>query len=138
MLCVQDLLSFEYSPRFLSIESTKLAWADLIREFDALERLGYTRFQVVDQGKHEGGTFQTRTGEQLQYTFEDGAAGPFGEYLEGEWLTRQQALRQYRRIFFLYRMIGDNTPLRKLLKDIPLLRRVLNLVSWYDTHAMKH
>jgi FkbM family methyltransferase len=138
MLCVYDLISFGTSPPFLSIESTKLSWADLIAEFDALERLGYTAFQVVGQGKHDGGLFRTRTGEPLQYTFEDGAAGRFGEYLDGQWLTREQALRRYERIFFLYRTIGDNTPLRKLLRNIPLLRHVLGLVSWYDTHAMKN
>ncbi len=34
-----------------------------------------------------------------------------------------------------YILFGDAGILRKFISKIPLLRRVLNKVGWYDTHA---
>lgn len=137
MMCVRALATVRDRPRFVSIESSKTSWAQLQDEFDTLERLGYSRFQVINQKSHPAGTFTARDGRTVQHRFEDGASGRFGEALTGPWLTRQQAERKYARIFFLYRLLGDNTPMQRLLARVPLLRKVLGIVGWYDTHAMR-
>jgi FkbM family methyltransferase len=139
MLCLRALEHLETAarPKFVSIESTKTSWRDLLGEFDALERLGYTHYQVVNQRKHPRGTFRTVTNGVIDYEFGGDASGPFGADLAGPWLTRRQALKKYIPIFLLYKTIGDSTFLRKILRKVPKLRKVPGWVSWYDTHAMR-
>lgn len=136
MSCVTALFQTACRPKYISIESTKTSWTALRNEFDTLEKLGYTRFQVIDQKFHNGGAFTDRNGNAVHHEFEQDASGPFGESLGGVWLTKQQALRRYLRIFLLYKTVGDNKLLAKVLWRIPVARRILKLVSWYDTHAM--
>ncbi len=135
MACLTGLRAATDRPAYVSIESNKTDWNALIAEFDLLEELGYTRFQVLNQKRHAPGTFRRLDGAPLHYRFEDAASGPFGNLLEGPWLTRDQALAKYRTIFMRYRLMGDNTRLEKVLRRIPVVRRVLGLVGWYDTHA---
>jgi len=139
LLCVRALECVDATarPMFVSIESTKTSWRALLKEFDAFERLGYTRFQIVDQRRHSRGSFRTLNQDAIDYQFEAHASGPFGADLVGPWLTRRQALTRYMRIFVLYKTIGDNTLLRKALRRVPKTRTILGRVSWYDTHAMK-
>lgn len=137
MLCIRALDGMNCRPKYISIESTKTSWLGLLKEFAALESLGYTRFKVVDQRRHGSGIFIGRNGEPVSYIFEKGASGPFGEDLQGRWLTKQEALRRYLPIFVLYRTIGDNTILSKILGHIPVLKRALSAVGWFDTHAMR-
>jgi FkbM family methyltransferase len=137
MLCVDALFEIECRPKYLSIESTKTSWMGLLNEFNSLERLGFTRFKVIDQQCHKDGYFKDRNGNAIDYVFEQGASGPFGESLDGTWLTKNQAIRRYIPIFLLYKTIGDNKPLRKILRRIPKGHRILRRPSWYDTHAMR-
>ncbi len=137
MLCVNALLENECRPKYLSIESTKTSWTQLLSEFDTLERLGVTRFKVVNQRVHKGGEFKTKNGNLIRYVFEKEASGPFGELLDGPWLTKRQAIRRYIPIFFLYMAFGDNSFLSKTLGRMRLVRKLLGLVGWYDTHAMR-
>jgi FkbM family methyltransferase len=137
MLCVKSLEDINCRPKYISIESSKTSWSDLLAEFDTFERLGYAKFKVIDQNAHKNGKFKGCHGQLIRYAFEDGSTGPFGHFLDGIWLSKKQAIRKYMPIFFLYKTIGDNTLLSKLLIRIPKVRRVLNLVSWYDTHAMR-
>jgi FkbM family methyltransferase len=137
MLCVRALMGTSCRPKYISIESTKTSWLGLLQEFAALESLGYFRFKVVDQRRHKNGEFKGRNGQFVSHAFEKGASGPFGDNLDGPWLTKKQAIRRYVPIFILYKTIGDNTLLSKILSRIPGLRQVLQAVSWFDTHAMR-
>jgi len=139
MCCVRALEHVDPAarPKFISVESNKTSWRELREEFDAFERLGYDRYQVVDQRGHPSGRYRTLDRGVIDYTFESGASGPFGTDLPGPWLTRRQALRRYIPIFVLYRTIGDTTFMAKVLRRIPVLRRCLGWVGWYDTHAMR-
>ena len=137
MLCVDGLRGLEGRPRYISLESSKTSWSALLREFDSLERLGYTKFAVIDQRSHQTRDFRHRNGHMIHYAFEGGSTGPFGEHLDCQWLSRNEAIRRYVWIFVLYKTLGDNTFLSKLISRIPLVRRLLALVSWYDTHAMR-
>lgn len=139
MLCVHALESLNPAarPRFISLESDKNSWRDLRNEFDALERLGYSRYQVVNQKKHRDGRFLTLDKGVIDYKFDSGATGPFGTYLLKRWLTKRQALMKYIPIFVLYMTIGDNSLGWRTLRRVPVLRKSLHLVSWYDTHATR-
>lgn len=140
MVCVNALSLTSCRPQYISIESSKTSWRDLMEELNALERLGYRKFKVVDQGAHKRGRFRTRLDSQVSYSFEVGSSGPFGEDLDGEWLSKRRAIIRYIPIFILYKTMGDNTFLRRharVVKKIPLLRTALARVSWYDTHAMR-
>jgi FkbM family methyltransferase len=140
MLCLKALEDVKCYPKYISIESTKTSWLDLLTEFDTFERLRYTKFKVIDQKTHKNRKFRDRHGELVSYAFEFGATGPFGQDLDGIWLSKKQAIRKYIPIFLLYKTVGDNTLMRKpykILSDAPLVRRVLRKVSWYDTHAMR-
>ena len=137
MLCVNALKGTACRPKYISFESTKTSWRDLLEELHTMEALGYTRFKVVNQRKHESGRFKTRTGGWMDHSFEQGSTGAFGEDLKGRWLTKNQTILRYVPIFLVYITIGDNTLLRKCLRRIPGVRRVFNLVGWYDTHAMR-
>ncbi|MCX6484807.1 MAG: FkbM family methyltransferase [Mycobacterium sp.] len=144
MLCVNALKALECRPKYISLESSRKSWSDLMEEFDALENLGYTKFKVVRQVSHKGGYFTGRDGRKVPYTFDIGASGPFGEDLGGRWLTRKQAMRRYMRIFFLYKTIGDNTFISRLFSHLPIVGKngpvvggILPIIAgWYDTHAM--
>jgi len=137
MLCVDALQDLECRPKYISIESSKTSWSDLLNEFNALEKLGYTRFAVVDQKAHKSGEFRNRSGQLISYSFVEGASGPFGEQINAVWLTKKQAICRYLPIFFLYKTIGDNTFLPKILRRLPIIRRILEFETWYDTHAMR-
>jgi len=145
MMCVNALKTMECRPKYISLESSRRSWSDLMDEFDALEALGYTRFKVVRQVSHKGGQFTGRNGGKVPHTFVNGASGPFGDDLDGPWLTRKQATRRYRRIFFLYNTIGDGTFISRLFSNLPIVGKdgpiaggVLPIIAgWYDTHAMR-
>ena len=140
MLCVTALKSADCRPTYLSVASSKTSWRDLLKEFDALESLGYTKFKVVNQGTHKSGQFTARNGRQVTHAFEAGASGPFGDDLTGEWLTRNRAIMRYVPIFMMYKTMGDNTFLDRhasTVRRIPILEGLIGRVSWYDTHATR-
>jgi FkbM family methyltransferase len=138
MLCVEALNTASCRPKFISLESTKTSWSDLLKEFKTFESLGYTKFKVVREGRHKSGHFTARDGREFRYAFDIDASGPFGEDLDGPWLSRRRAILRYVPIFLLYKTIGDNTWLARHLGRIPRVGDALNvIVGWYDTHAMK-
>jgi len=137
MLCLNAIKNLNTPPTYVSIESNKTSWLDLLNEFATFERLGYKKFKVVNQRKHKNGIFKTIAGEALNYVFGKGFSGPFGENLEGQWLTKNQAIIRYIPIFLIYKTIGNNTFLSNSNGRLPFLWRLSNHLSWYDTHAMK-
>lgn len=140
MRCVNALKNMAYRPKYISLESTMTSWSDLLNEFNTLESLGYIKFKLVNQKKHPDGNFRNRNGELISHTFEEGASGPFGDSLDGVWLTKRQAIRAYVPIFIQYKTIGVHSLPSKVIKRTPvlrLLRRAFNYDSWYDTHAMR-
>jgi len=72
--------------------------------------------------------------------FEGGASGLFGADLKAEWKDVDEITKQYKLIFFLYRVFGDNSAINRCFisrlskeKFSRLIRRPLP--GWYDTHA---
>jgi FkbM family methyltransferase len=143
LLCVETLRSFDLRPTYLSIESTQEDWAALEAEFDLLEALGYDRFAVVQQATIPGTRVRTtrRDGTAFDFEFEPDASGPFGPDV-GPWLTREQALARYRRVFRAQRLLGPDSLVRRTRLGRGLRGQAARLTGrplpgWYDTHAMR-
>jgi FkbM family methyltransferase len=135
--CVKALHGLKCRPVYMSIESSKTSWSELMTELDELEELGYSKFKVVNQRKHKGGVFLSRSGSSVSHAFNEHSSGPFGEYLDGPWLSKRETILHYLPIHVVYKTIGDNTLSSRVVRRIPVVRGLLdNLVSWYDTHAM--
>ena len=137
---------FAERPQYLSVESEKVSFADLKAELDLLEQLGYSKFKVVQQATIPGTTIQTRTleGREVEYTFEAHSSGPFGEDIPQRWMTLDETIAAYRRIFTRYRYFGDNSWVSKLPPRVSRgIRTGYKIVTgyrgplpgWFDTHA---
>ena len=130
LACLEGLLGRPEVPRYVSVESERRTWAGLLREFDLFTELGYDRFKIVPQhtAHHQ---------QSADFTFRKGTSGMFGEDAPGEWMTRDQAVRAYRRIFVKYQVAGEFSPLRLNRATKPLARALSLLIGgrWYDTHA---
>jgi len=141
-VCLDALHSTAGRPQYVSLESAKADFDALIEEFDILCELGFDRFAVVQQAgisRIEGAT--RLDGTRMPYAFEADTSGPFGPDV-GPWLTRDQAISRYRRIFKLYRLLGDHSWARRTRLRRTILIRTghvlrLPLPGWYDTHAMR-
>lgn len=139
MLCLEGFRGLEV-PTFVSVESEKASGDGLVREFDVLAELGYTRFKVVAQ-QH----VQRQKPAGLDYSFERHASGQFGDAAPGAWLSRSQAISKYRRIFARYAMFGDEGLVQKAFHPFNrsgAVRKASGLLNkygagWYDTHAAR-
>jgi FkbM family methyltransferase len=140
-LCLQQLEDCDTKPLYVSIESTKYSFVGLLKEFVLFRKLGYDRFAVVDQRRHSAKEFQTLKNIPLEYVFEVDSSGSFGRQLDGIWNGSIRAILKYVPIFFLYKAIGDDTTLPKIMSRIPIAKIILKYFQkkngWYDTHA-KH
>ncbi len=140
--CFEALRGLTARPMYVSLESEKVDFEALIGEFDMLSELGYERFAVVQQADISQVDRATRIdGGSMTFKFERHTSGPFGPDV-GPWLTRDQAIARYRRIFRGYRLVGDHSWARRsrlrrtiLIRTGHVLRRPLP--GWYDTHAMR-
>jgi FkbM family methyltransferase len=164
-LCLEGLMASADRPKYVSIESTKASFDDLVAEFSLLQRLGYRKYKVVAQHRIEEQRLPktAREGQFVDHVFEEGSSGAFGRELPGEWMSLEQALKVYMRIFRKYRIVGDYGWLssfsvirealnrrrdrrdRQVASAAPrktLPRRLLRNIEarlrpgWYDTHAM--
>lgn len=163
LLCLEALLDREDRPRFVSLESNKTSFDDLVTEFCLLQRLGYRQYKVVAQHRIQEQRLPNpaREGRFVEHMFEEGSSGAFGEELPGEWLSLEQALKVHMRNFKKYRTLGDSGSVSSIVRgalssktgrlvsratalarDIlprKLLRRLKSRLEpgWYDTHAMR-
>ena len=143
-LCLKALLNCDAKPNYVSIESEKVVFRQLVEEFNLFRQLGYTKFKAVQQLSvpYQAEPNPSKEGSYVGYHFKDDSSGLFGEDLPGEWRHYNQVINEYRIIFILYKLFGDcgklnsssiGRGLRKVLSK--LLRRPIP--GWYDTHA-KH
>ncbi|MDQ4120860.1 MAG: FkbM family methyltransferase [Acidobacteriota bacterium] len=143
-ICLRSLLEFENKPDFISIRSEKFVFGRLEKEFELLERLGYDSFQAIQQDVSQmRAPANSKEGVNVVHSFEEGASGIFGKDLsEKDWKSKEQILKEYRRIFAVYWLFGDYSFLRQSERGrrfISRLERIFRrpLPGWYDTHA-KH
>lgn len=133
-LCLEALITFDESPKWISLEAERRRLSLLRAEFDLLEHLGYDSFMAVPQDIEEAPRkTKSRSGEPVLYHFDPRASGPFGDDLTGEWLSRDAVERFYRH-GFRRRQLSERL-------DRRLSGRILKALSprfehrFYDTHA---
>ena len=142
IFCLTRLLSTRCRPKYISIESEKIDFIKLIQELNLLESLGYTKFFIQQQATiyKSAVPLNSSEGTYVDQTFVKGMSGPFGSDLGSNWLSKQDAVDAYKKIFKSYKYFGDNSVLIKF----PLAKYILFTVSklvgkplpgWYDTHA---
>lgn len=146
LFVLESLHQFPDRPKYVSIESEKVEFQDLIREFDILESLGYKKFKVVQQRNIPGMNIESShlSGSNFLHTFKDFSSGPFGEEINEPWLGRGAALKKYETIFKHYKLFGDKSKyinLPRLAKGVisTLYKGATGhrgpLPGWFDTHA---
>jgi hypothetical protein len=143
LLCIRALTQVSERPKYVSLESNKTSWDELLNEFALLRGLGYRRFKVVNQLEvpTQELPLEALEGNYADYAFPLGSSGAFGDEAPGDWLSEQQAIWLYRRIFLAYRLFGDHGVFRRISWKRPVLWRLASLQrfippnAWYDTHA---
>jgi FkbM family methyltransferase len=128
LLCLKDLLSFAERPRFLSLEIDHRSL--LNKELALLRRLGYTKFQIIDQRQvpEQRPPWPAREGQFANYQLTPGMSGLFGAELPGPWLSASGV-----RLHQLKLLIHNRA--RGLCRRVPALRRLSTGGSWYDLHC---
>lgn len=132
-LVLDTLCRLPDPPEYLSMESEKVDFDELVADIDVLHRAGYRRFKVVQQATIPGTSSNG-------FRFEEHASGPFGEELGGRWLSRDETIVRYLAIYRSYRWLGDNTLIgrRGRLVTRPLERLLgVGLPGWHDLHAAR-
>jgi FkbM family methyltransferase len=161
-LCLEGLLASADRPKYVSLESSKTSFDDLVNEFCLLQKLGYRKYKIVAQHRIEEQRLPNpaREGRFIDHVFEEGSSGAFGRELPGEWMSLEQALKEYMRIFRKYRIVGDSGSLSSFMREATksqggrpiasaavVARKMLSYqflrsikarirAGWYDTHAM--
>lgn len=142
-VCLKSLISFVEKPDYISIESEKVSFLELKEEFNLLVKNGYDKFKIINQGSisKQSTPENTIEGLRIDYDFQPGSTGLFGNDLPGKWLNYYKAILKYRLIFFGYKLFGDNGIVTNryfknvILKIISIFIKQ-RIPGWYDTHAM--
>lgn len=141
-VCLKALIHFEQKPDYISIESEKVSFNKLKEEFSLFTKLGYTKYQAINQRNitRQKEPRYSEEGHYLEYQFEFDSSGLFGSDLSSEWRNHEQILKKYKRIFLLYKLIGESSKLRSFYISKILFRAIIKLLrkplsGWYDTHA---
>lgn len=137
ILCIKALRKFDNRPKFISIESAKLSWNDLLEEFKIFEELGYQKFKVINQAKISQQTcpYPAKEGKYVEHEFQYGCSGSFGEETPGKWLSKTAAINIYKRIFSFYKILGIEGIIYKYPWGKMLIEGLNLKEPWYDTHA---
>lgn len=153
---LKSLTNLNTVPEFISIESEKFNWWQLVEEFKIMQGLGYHKFKIIDQ--HfvylQKCPQPSLEGRYCNHVFQFGSSGLFGNELPGRWLDMLEALEIYKGIYRGYALNGVNGVfgrrsdlfhlLGRLQSRIARLRGFRNYINpaycfppvgWYDTHA---
>lgn len=127
-------------PPFLSMEAEKFSWRLLRDELRTLRRLGYDRFQIVNQQfiTDLAPADPPREGTSVGPAFASGSSGSFGRELPGRWMTYRQTVLRFAAIFLRYKVNGDQGLVWRLKGSslwFRASRRLLGEAAWFDTHA---
>jgi FkbM family methyltransferase len=139
--CLEVLKEFGDKPAYISIESEKVNFHELKKEFDLFEELGYDAFKLVNQSiiDRQKEPKNSQEGKSIHYSFEPGSSGLFGQDLKG-YKSRTTAIRQYWWIFLTYKIWGDHSNIRhnglvKFLRRVAIKLLNYPVPGWFDTHA---
>jgi FkbM family methyltransferase len=133
---VEQLAKLPSVPQYISVESEKQEFKKLTRDMSALRSLGYKKFKVVQQENIPGSKLISKDldGKTFSHVFAVHASGSFGDEISQPWLTYEQMLARYRKVFLFYRLFGDDSILQRL-KLARIIRRLgrragISLPGW--------
>lgn len=141
IVCLNALYNFDTKPIYVSIESEKVSFINIKKEFQIFEDLGYLDFKIVNQADVEKLNINSHKGTQgFYHKFIFGSSGAFGEDINKKWISKQKALFIYFWIFIGYKIWGDNSKVKNLyffkkLRTLISKHSNSTLPGWYDTHA---
>lgn len=136
MVALRGFIGVESRPKFVSIESDKVSFQSLRKEFETFVGLGYDRFKLVSQRDVPKQALPNPPleGTYVERTFELGASGTFGDETPGTWVSADEAIQAYRRVFLQYSLTGDDPFVRTRILRIAL-KAIGFRRNWFDTHA---
>ena len=140
---LQVLQNLSYRPKYISIESEKNNFQELVSEINQLSCLGYKKFKIVQQKNIPNTKIVSHdiSGNEFEYNFENHSSGPFGEEIRQPWISYNKAIRRYRAIYMLYMLVGDKTIFSRFGSHRNRITRAIQWIfrlpsaGWYDTHA---
>jgi FkbM family methyltransferase len=92
-VCLRDLDLRQIYPRYLSAE------AHSIDTFCHMVAMGYSEFKIVSGGRvaedYANHPIRLANGDVASFHFKSHSAGPFGEDIPGEWMTREGILEKW-------------------------------------------
>jgi FkbM family methyltransferase len=140
---LQVLQNLSCRPQYISIESEKNSFQELISEMNQLVGLGYKKFKIVQQKNIPNTQIVSHdvSGNEFEYIFENHSSGPFGEEIRQPWVSYNKAIRRYRAIYMLYMLVGDRTIFSQFGSHRNRITRAIQWslrlpsAGWYDTHA---
>ena len=145
LICVKALKQYPPPPppKYLSIEAHGYDEQETVNQLNLLRSLGYNKFKVIGQHeihKQKLPRLQTE-GQTIEHEFPFGASGLFGSELPGKWMSFDQTLNRYRKIYRQVAMLGGFTGRYRNIKNRyanAILTRLFPLSrGWYDTHATR-
>ncbi len=118
VLVAKQLSELDIKPKYVSFETSRRDYASI---FSFLFLSGYTSFQLINQQKYAGLSLENinKEGKSINYKFEFGSSGLFGEDLAVEkWINYDELLSRYTKFIDLRTLDMENLSL-----------------GWLDIHA---
>jgi FkbM family methyltransferase len=143
-LCIEALVGRPQVPDYVSIESHQHNLLETLGQLETLKAAGYKHFDIVLQNDTHKQVCPRPAleGHDINHTFPVGATGLFGRELPGPWLTFDEAVRSYRRIYRNIAVTGPHTGIfrnvNNRLAKAALVRIFPGGTGWYDTHARNY
>jgi FkbM family methyltransferase len=99
-------------PNSISMEANTTTIAAIEKEIETLGRLGYRKFQAVQQATIPGSRLRAKTlsGEAFEHIFSEDASGCFGDDLPRAWMPEAEILASYRSIVKREKIFGAGSP----------------------------
>ena len=150
-VALQGMLEVKERPQFVSVELLSVnnlkgrPDVDFLEILCLLRALGYTKFQIVDQSKHEKTVCPkpSREGEYVDFKFDGYSSGLFGKELPNNWSNIDEVAFQY----LLYSGKQQSGHLsyyqkgirRKMIDRLGhpeiVMEGTLDPYAWFDIHA---
>jgi hypothetical protein len=112
-LCLDYLKGLNERPKFLSIEDEKTDFSKLLNDLGMLRNLGYTQFRAVKQWVVGGSVSGRPVREAAHASLRSRSFGVFGPDLSGPWMSLQELIVEYKWIYEMYLIFGDNSPMSR-------------------------
>lgn len=137
MMCLKALREFNEKPKYISIEAGLNSFEETFTELSLLWDLGYREFKVVNQALNPKIRCKNPPleGAYVDYRFDGGCSGPFGEEAPGKWMSVEETFIKYRRLLTEQKYFGINGKLYRTFfhRLYEFLKR--EPAGWYDFHA---